>query len=620
MCHLCSLTSIYLSILCKTDDIKRFGYSAVLEPLLKDLVTLEEEGIYISSLSRQVKGTVFCVVADNLGAHSIGGFVESFSSSHCCRFCLGERSQFKFDAAMSQPAKLRIILQDHDIRRLELPSGIPDTVDELHSLVQQTFQIEGSFTLHFKDADFGEIFLQNSVCDVKDKDTLKVVHVFESPMVILTNLDSSCPSGTESAIYPQSDSCSSGSQDTVILSSPEHMTHRSQCWPVEFTIPRFAYNTELVLASGNEAFEKEGILLSPTAILPDMLEKLAETIYQYVAYPTSVQLNHVAEALIQKHPCLREPGSFNRCYGWQQRLKYKIANYRCKLRTLGCPELVVNSLKKKRAHEMAAAKNVKKPRKAEVNYLPPHPQGETEESLEQVRLDLLSEVKKRTNSNIISEKMARTFSIRRQEVVNLAPHVDVFKERWPALFDVIQIREEFKRITTINLEASFMAKLDQYCPKLMNLVSSRGGAAKMKIQQIKDTLLEDNTIERRREVAIRCMVVYLGEKEEDLFKEYLDAEALNRHLAGEVMKIMVNKAASTSDPASATIVIEGTEVLRGLDLPRACALLMGLIYALNLSYPRQLRHTFEVFQKLLLELDGLKASPKVMSLKQKLLS
>lgn len=90
-----SLTSIYLAILCKANDIKEFGYSAVLEPLLKDLASLEEEGLYVPSLGTRVKGTVYCVVADNLGAHSIGGFVESFSSTHICRFCLGERSQFQ---------------------------------------------------------------------------------------------------------------------------------------------------------------------------------------------------------------------------------------------------------------------------------------------------------------------------------------------------------------------------------------------------------------------------------------------------------------------------------------------------------------------------------------------
>lgn len=37
------LTSSYLAILCKADDVKMFVYSAVLEPLLKDLASLEEE-------------------------------------------------------------------------------------------------------------------------------------------------------------------------------------------------------------------------------------------------------------------------------------------------------------------------------------------------------------------------------------------------------------------------------------------------------------------------------------------------------------------------------------------------------------------------------------------------
>ena len=41
-----------------------------------------------------------------------------------------------------------------------------------------------------------------------------------------------------------------------------------------------------------------------------------------------------------------------------------------------------------------------------------------------------------------------------------------------------------------------------------------------------------------------------------------------------------------SDPTSARIFIEGTEVLQGQDVPRACALLMGLMYGLNLSYPK----------------------------------
>lgn len=533
---------------------------------------------------------------------------------------------------MSHQAKLRIILQDHDIRKLDLPHGIPGTVGDLESIVRKSFGLDGSFSLHYKDPDFGEeYFSLTTTSDIMDKDTIKVVHIVEPPTFTqnLTPVGSSIESASETSIqssaaslhtsvtsiHPPSSSCSSGSQDTIILSSPEGETQRSQRWPAEFAVPRFAYDTELVLASANDAFKKDGVLLNLTTILPDILEKLAECIFLYVAYPTSAQLSHVAEALVLMHPCLKEPGSYNGCYGWLQRLKYKMGNYRSNLRGLGCPELDVNSLKKKRAHEKQPAKNIKKPRKAEVNYLPPHLHGETEETLEQERVKLLDEVKKRNNQQIINEKMPKTFSIRRQEVINQVPLVSDFKDRWPALFDAAQINQEFRRITTVDLEATVMAKLDQYSPKIMSMVSSRGGAAKLDIQRIKNMLLEDDSVERRREAAIRGLVVYLGEKEECLFNEQMDGG----DVANEVIKIAVTRGATMSDRASATIVIEGTEVLEDLDLPRACALLMGLIYALNLSYPKELKNTFEVFQKILLELDGLKASPKIMSLKSKLL-
>ncbi|KAL6471719.1 hypothetical protein MHYP_G00203690 [Metynnis hypsauchen] len=90
------------------------------------------------------------------------------------------------------------------------------------------------------------------------------------------------------------------------------------------------------------------------------------------------------------------------------------------------------------ASPLAPAKGIKRPRKAEVNHLPPHPFGETEESTEVERLDLLSEVKKKHNEKNISEKMAKSFSYRRHEVVNLLAALKDFKDRWPALFSESQ--------------------------------------------------------------------------------------------------------------------------------------------------------------------------------------
>ena len=53
----------------------------------------------------------------------------------------------------------------------------------------------------------------------------------------------------------------------------------------------------------------------------DVLEKLAEAMFQYTAYPTGHQIQAVVESLLAKRPCLTEHGtSFSGMYGWQQRL------------------------------------------------------------------------------------------------------------------------------------------------------------------------------------------------------------------------------------------------------------------------------------------------------------
>ena len=76
---------------------------------------------------------------------------------------------------------------------------------------------------------------------------------------------------------------------------------------------------------------------------------------------------------------------------------------------------------------------------------------------------------------------------------------------------------------------------------------------------------------------------------------------------------------STGDQIS--IVIEGIEVLKGLQtIARASCLLLGLTYALNLAYPEPLKYTFELFEKVFLELNPSKLSPRVKALKSKLLS
>lgn len=88
-----SLTSIQLALLGKSVDVKQYGYEKFLEPLINDIKCLEQEGIFVEVLDQFIKGTVFCVCADNLGAHSLAGFYESFTVEKFCRFCLISKDQ-----------------------------------------------------------------------------------------------------------------------------------------------------------------------------------------------------------------------------------------------------------------------------------------------------------------------------------------------------------------------------------------------------------------------------------------------------------------------------------------------------------------------------------------------
>lgn len=87
--------------------MKSHGYGTVLEPLLQELVTLESHGVYIAELGRCVKGTVQSVIADNLRAHSLAGFIEGFSGEYFCRFCIGKRLEIQAESVQTGDFALR---------------------------------------------------------------------------------------------------------------------------------------------------------------------------------------------------------------------------------------------------------------------------------------------------------------------------------------------------------------------------------------------------------------------------------------------------------------------------------------------------------------------------------
>ncbi|KAJ8267646.1 hypothetical protein COCON_G00128180 [Conger conger] len=156
--------------------------------------------------------------------------------------------------------------------------------------------------------------------------------------------------------------------------------------------------------------------------------------------------------------------------------------------------------------------------------------------------------------------------------------------------------------------------------KLLNLFHAKGGTMGLSLQAILLKAPTNPNSNLTRDVVIRCLIVYLEESLDHVLKRYDDADedSVSQDLTVQRMKIYSIKTNTSDCPDDVGIVVEGMKVLAALgNFPRACSMLLGLTYAVNVANPKELRYTFEVFQKFLLELDCSKLSPKVNSLKNK---
>ncbi|XP_070402493.1 uncharacterized protein [Nothobranchius furzeri] len=384
---------------------------------------------------------------------------------------------------MTTQAILRVILGPDSSQRVRIAAGLPSTVAELETEVKTQCKITEPFRLQFMDVLFGNEFVNlTSMEEIENKTTIKVVYTSCQPQ----------DQAEDSFSFPSTSApdytLSSSGDSTVILSSPESMSSRSS-WPDLFCVPRFTYDAEVKLGKAHVAFRENGMLLIPDPKLKsDILEGLIQEIVKHTVYLTDEKFDQVAEALILKHPCLKERGSPSGYAGWKMSLKYKLSNYRTQLRKVGCPEVCVNSLKNKPSGKCSPAFDVKKPKRGEVDYCPSFPLGDSENSLEKLRIELLSDVKKRNNREMIREKMSRTFALRRQEVIYDAPMISEVQERWPALFEAAEINAEFKRITTMPLQSRFLSQLDLLSESLLRVFAKRSGEQGKKLKCITATM------------------------------------------------------------------------------------------------------------------------------------
>ncbi|KAL7858909.1 hypothetical protein SRHO_G00140560 [Serrasalmus rhombeus] len=171
----------------------------------------------------------------------------------------------------------------------------------------------------------------------------------------------------------------------------------------------------------------------------EILDKLAQETFALKASPEKYEIESVASELVRKHPCLKEPNCGTGYDGWTTSIRYKLGNYRSKLRQAGCNEVAVNRKRGRDENGDGGRFSLKKPKRGEE-----------------------------------------------KEIVEVEPMVLEVQERWPALFLEEQICEEFCRVTTKDLLWTFRAAVDKYSPRLLRLYRARKGY----FSQDMDSLLE----------------------------------------------------------------------------------------------------------------------------------
>ncbi|KAI9525218.1 hypothetical protein NQZ68_009898 [Dissostichus eleginoides] len=408
------------------------------------------------------------------------------------------------------------------------------------------------------------------------------------------------------------------------MSQIPHWTHAAFRWSAVGILlngqtpshPQFAHDVELLLTQANLWHAKDGsVMVIPKGVKTDILDTLADVMSKISDYPEKRHYETVVKALVEKHPGLKDPGSEKGWQSWFYSLKFKLGNYRKKLSAAGCHEVVVN---KRKGVEAKGSRHKKS--KGEVNYCPDLPEGQSTDDMEEKRQQMEMEMpKKDPDHQLIEVLMSDTFSQRRREIVGDQPLITELKSRWPALFSERQIQAEFQRIVTTDLLSSFLDGLDGLAPTLLEVHkgASRTGK-KPALKSILDCLEKDDTNERRRTAALLGLSHYMsGENQANVIR-MCDAhgDTLEEAVKGMQVGLLIGyegeRDAFPQQIFNVAVVVEETIVLHNLkDVACGFAMLLGIIYSLNLQYPLEMKYSFEFLQRVVMKIQPDQASAKL---------
>ncbi|KAK0153172.1 hypothetical protein N1851_005143 [Merluccius polli] len=181
--------------------------------------------------------------------------------------------------------------------------------------------------------------------------------------------------------------------------------------------------------------------------------------------------------------------------------------------------------------------------------------------------------------------------------------------------------DEFSRVASKNLRQQFYEALDRHTPSLIRMMKSKRG----KVGQSLEGFL--------RQIDSQVMIISHPVSKHHCDTDHyaaMSAIVSCRTCAQVPVGILTviseddpnrNATSLHLNPTSVAVILEGEIVLDDLSsYAEAFCLLVGLIYALHIDYPKSMRYSFEFIQKVLLDIGQTKLSPKMQTLKNSLSS
>ncbi|KAK7921878.1 hypothetical protein WMY93_008780 [Mugilogobius chulae] len=470
---------------------------------------------------------------------------------------------------MDQPWPVRVIVGENDFRKVTLLTK-PASIEELILELKNHLHLEYDFMLHYEDPDFRAFFNLTNIADLPDRGTVKIV-TLDSVLITLR---------------PPSASSTPSSPDTIILNnSPETPeTPSRDPWPSVFDVPKFSVDIEYRLRQADLIYMRDEKRLKVTRDMKhDILQKLSEEMYKYTAYPQDEHYTAVAKALVEKHPCLVEQGSRTGYSGWVNSLKFKMGNFRQKLKHCGMADVSCNTTRPREEDGTPQGRSIKRARRSETNFLPNFPEGQDEMALENARHILENEAKKRSpNTTVVNQLMNQTFALRRKEIVQDQPPVHLMLSRWPALFKKPQVFAEFTRVASKDLEQEFFTALDKYTPRLLEIFKMKkgnvGGTLAGTLAQVQT---RSHDVVAIRTAVLKCLPVYFGDDWTEFFRVSYFPNATETQVPVGIMTVVsegepLDPLGPHLDAINISIILEGTVAMDGIgNLPEAFCITFG---------------------------------------------